>query len=413
MPAEIITIGRELLTGQVLDTNAPSIASELMAIGIEVGFKTTVGDNERSIEETLRRALERSDVIIATGGLGPTEDDVTKKVFSRVLGKRLVLNEEILAKIRHRFSSRGLPMSPSHEKQALIPRGAKVLENPKGTAPGLFIRSGPKTVVALPGVPAEMKPILVGQVIPLLQQIYKGKGRIKSRVLKTCSLVESQVDHALGDLIRTSRNPTMSLLAYPGEVHICLTAKGASDEEVEGLLSGLEARIREALERHIFGQDEQTLEEVVGLLLREKGKTLALAESCTGGLIGHRLTNVPGSSTYFERAVVAYSNRAKEALLGVPAELLRQRGAVSREVAEAMADGIRRLARTHIGIGVTGIAGPTGGSQEKPVGLVYLALSHEGGIVSQEHRFLGERETNKFRASQMALEMLRRHLLKI
>ncbi|MBI5167094.1 MAG: competence/damage-inducible protein A [candidate division NC10 bacterium] len=413
MPAEIITIGTELLIGQVLDTNAASIASELMAVGIEVHFKTTVGDNERSIEAALRQALERSDIVIATGGLGPTEDDLTKKVFSRVLEKRLILHDEILEKIRHRFSSRGLPMSPNNEKQALIPRGAKVLENPRGTAPGLLMCSGSKTVVALPGVPSEMRPILVEQVIPYLCESYKPGARTRSRILKTCSIGESVVDQTLGDLIRASRNPTIGLLAYPGEVHIRLTARGSNEEEVEGLLSGLEGSIRERLGGHIFGRDAQTLEEVVGLLLREKGRTLALAESCTGGLIGHRLTNVPGSSDYFERAVVAYSNRAMEALLGVPPELLRSRGAVSREVAEAMATGVRRPARTHLGLGVTGIAGPSGGSPEKPVGLVYIALATEEGVTSQEHRILGDREVNKFRASQMALEMVRRYLLQI
>jgi len=414
MAAEILIIGTEILLGQIVDTNAAFIAEQLAAAGIDVYFKTVVGDNEGRIEIALRQALERADFVIAAGGLGPTEDDLTRSVFARVLRRHLILNEELLEKIRQRFASRGLVMTPNNEKQALIPQNAIVLENPRGTAPGLFMRTGAKgekAVVAMPGVPSEMKPMLTQKVIPLLKELAGKSAIIKSRVIKTCGIGESRVDDLIGDLFRRSRNPSLALLAHPSEVHIRITAKAESEEAAERMISQLEGKIRERVGEWVYGKDEESMEEIIGSLLRSRGKTLAVAESCTGGLISNRITNIPGSSQYFERGVVSYSNRSKMQVLGVPPSLLDRFGAVSAEVAEAMALGVRRASGSDLGLSVTGIAGPEGGTPEKPVGLVYIALAWEGGVKSKEYRFFEDRLANKRRSSLLAMEMVRRHLL--
>lgn len=414
MSAEILIIGTEILLGQIVDTNSAFIAEQLAAAGIDVYFKTVVGDNEGRIEQALRQALERADIVIAAGGLGPTEDDLTRSVFGRVLGRRLILNEDLLEKIRQRFASRGLIMTPNNEKQALVPQGAIILDNPRGTAAGLFMKAGPegeKAVAAMPGVPSEMKPMLTERVIPLLQERMGKASIIKSVVIKTCGIGESRVDELIGDLFRNSRNPSIALLAYPSEVHIRITAKTESKEAAESLISGLEGRIRERVGEWIYGRDQQTMEEVVGFLLQVNGKTLSVAESCTGGLICNRITNIPGSSQYFDRGVVSYSNRAKVELLGISASQLERYGAVSPQIAEAMALSVRKISETALGLSVTGIAGPDGGTPEKPVGLVYIGLAWEGGVKSKEYRFFEDRLANKRRSSLMALDMVRRHLV--
>ncbi len=414
MGVEILTIGTEILLGQIVDTNAPFMAQRLAEAGIDLFYKTTVGDNEGRIEAALRQGLGRSDAVVCTGGLGPTEDDLTREVIAKVLGRRLRLDEEVLGHIAGRFASRGIPMAENNRKQAYVPEGAEVLHNPRGTAPGLYLATPEgKVVAALPGVPSEMRPMLTEQVIPRIRAQFAIRSRIRSRVLRTCGASESRVDQLIGDLFRSQRNPTIGVLAHAGEIHVRLTAKGESDAEVEGLLDDLEAKLRERIGPLIFGRDDEELEQVVARLLRDGGLTLAVAESCSGGLVAHRLTNVPGSSRYFDRGVVAYSNRSKTEVLGVPADLVAARGAVSPEVAQAMAVGVRRLAGTDFGIGITGIAGPDGGTAEKPVGLTYVGLAWEGESLAREYRFLSHREVNKVRASQMALELLRRRLLGI
>lgn len=412
MGAEILTIGTELLLGQTIDTNAAYVAEQLAAAGIDVYWKTTVGDNEGRIGEALRQALSRSEIVIATGGLGPTEDDLTCRVIAAVLARPLVLDQTVLESIRRRFADRGLVMSKNNERQALIPEGATVLPNPRGTAPGLLIpaRDG-RMVVAMPGVPSEMQPMLTEQVIPRLRKRFEISARIGSRILKTCGITESQLDEAIGDLARSSLNPTIALLAHPGEIHIRLTVKTTSHEEGERRLDDLEARLRERLGALLYGRDGERLEEVVGRLLLDAGQTVAVAESCTGGLVCHRLTNLPGSSAYVVRGELVYSNRAKEDRLGVPQELIARHGAVSRAMAEAMASGMREAARTDLALGITGIAGPGGGSAEKPVGLTYIAIASPEGVICREWRFLGDREINKLLASQAALDMVRRHLM--
>ncbi|MBI2903296.1 MAG: competence/damage-inducible protein A [Candidatus Methylomirabilis oxyfera] len=411
MGAEILTIGTELLLGQIVDTNAAYVAETLAAAGIDVYWKTTVGDNEGRIGEAMRQALSRSEIVIATGGLGPTEDDLTCRVIATVLARPLVLDQTVLESIRRRFADRGLAMSRNNERQALIPEGATVLPNLRGTAPGLFIpvRDG-RVVVAMPGVPLEMRPMLTEQVIPRLRERFEVSARIRSRILKISGITESQLDEAIGDLARSSLNPTVALLAHPGEIHIRLTVKTESHEDGERRLDDLEARLRERLGALLYGRDGERLEEVVGRLLVDAKQTVAVAESCTGGLVCHRLTNRPGSSAYFVQGEVVYSDQAKEDRLGVSHELIVRHGAVSRAVAEAMACGMRDAARTDLALGITGIAGPGGGSAEKPVGLTYIAVASAEGVICRELRFLGDREINKLLASQAALDMVRQCL---
>ncbi|MBI2002316.1 MAG: competence/damage-inducible protein A [candidate division NC10 bacterium] len=413
MGTEIITIGTEILLGQIVDTNASGIAERLAEAGIDLFYKITVGDNTGRIEAALRRALERADVIITTGGLGPTEDDLTRDVVAAVLDRPLHLDPDVLAHIERRFAHRKIPMTQNNRKQAMVPEGAEVLHNPNGTAPGLFLKDRGCCVACLPGVPAEMKPMLTEQVIPRIRETFGIQSRIVSRVLKTCGISESKLDHAIGDYFREMQNPTIGVLAHAGEIHVRLTCKGEDPATITRMLDDLEAKIRERLGPLIFGRDEEKLEALIGQLLRERKATLAVAESCTGGLLASRLTDISGSSDYFERGVVAYSAAAKTEILGVPAELLRESGAVSLPVALAMAEGVRRMSGTTFGLATTGIAGPTGGTPEKPVGLVCVALAWNGGELAREYRFHGGRELIKYRAAQMALEMLRRHLLSV
>jgi nicotinamide-nucleotide amidase len=304
-------------------------------------------------------------------------------------------------------------MPQNNRKQAMVPEGAEVLHNPRGTAPGLWVRHGECALVCMPGVPSEMRSMLLDQVIPRIRANFGIQSRIVSRILKTCGISESTLDQRIGDYFRDMRNPTIGVLAHAGEIHVRLTCKGDHLGQIVAMLDELEGKIRARLGDLIFGRDEEKLEAVVGRLLRERKATLAVAESCTGGLVASRLTDIAGSSDYFERGVVAYSLGAKECLLNVPPSLIEQYGAVSLDVARAMAAGVRRMSGTALGLATTGIAGPGGGTAEKPVGLVCVALASDGGDGAREFRLLGDREQVKYRGSQMALEMLRRHLLGI
>ncbi len=411
MGTEILTVGTELLLGQIVDTNASWISERLAEAGIDVFYKTTVGDNWGRIEAAFRLAMGRADVLIVTGGLGPTEDDLTRDVLAAVLGWPLQLDPAVLRHIEERFAKRNIPMAENNRKQALVPAGAEVLPNPRGTAPGLLVKRDGCLIACMPGVPSEMKPMLVEQVIPRVRQALGIKGRIVSRVLKTCGISESRVDQLIGDYFREMRDPTIGVLAHAGEIHIRLTCKGDDPVEITRKLDDLEAKIRARLGHRIFGRDEERIEAVVGRLLRAKQASLAAAESCTGGLLASRITDLPGSSDYFERGVVAYTVAAKQELLDVPAEIIRAHGVASVEVARAMAEGIRRRSPTTFGLATTGVAGPTGGTPERPVGLVCVGLAWDGGAVAREYRMLGDRELVKYRGAQMALEMLRRHLL--
>jgi len=419
MRAEIISIGDEILYGQIADTNSPFIAEKLIGEGIEVVFSTSVGDDINKIAEAFNTAGSRADVIIATGGLGPTSDDLTKKAVVKVFKRNLVFHEKILKEIEKSFEARGLSMPKINQNQALLPQGAKPLANRWGVAPGIFIEEGNSLFFSLPGVPLEMKWMLENEVLPILSS-KKPEGFVIQRKLRTTGIPESSIYEKIEELIDPKGDVKIAFLpSYLGvdirlvvRLFNLLTTNLKQKGEVEAEIEELEKKIREILGTYVYGTDDQTLEEVVGKLLLEKGKTIAVAESCTGGLIGAKLTNISGSSEYFERGVVTYSNQAKTQLLGVPPEIIEKYGAVSEEVAILMAEGVRGLAKTDYGLSATGIAGPKGGTPEKPVGTVYIGFAHENDSFAQKFQFAEDRITNRERATQAALNMVRLFLIK-
>jgi nicotinamide-nucleotide amidase len=411
MKAEIISIGDELLYGEITDTNSAFIAEKLTGEGIEVVFSTSVGDDVNKIAEVFGSAGSRADVIIATGGLGPTSDDLTKKAIVKAFKRNLVFREEILKEIEKSFEKIGKSMPKVNQNQALIPHGAKPLANLWGVAPGIFIEEGNKLFFALPGVPLEMKWMLENEVLPILRS-KKSDGFIIRKTLKTTGIPESVIYEKIEGLIDPKGDVKIAFLPSYLGVDVRLATSLKQKNEAKTKIEELEKKIREILGTYIYGTDDQTLEEVVGKLLSDKGKTIAVAESCTGGLIATKFTNISGSSKYFERGVITYSNRAKIELLGVPKEIIDRYGAVSEQTATLMAEGVRKLAKTDYGLSSTGIAGPTGGTPEKPVGLVYIGFACENGSFAQKFQFGGDRFTNRERAAQAALNMVRLFLIK-
>lgn len=410
MNAEIIAIGSELLTPERVDTNSLWLTEQLNSVGIELRLKTVVGDDELRLEEAVRDAVRRSDVIIATGGLGPTEDDITRKVFSRVLARPLVLDDAVLEDIREKFKRIGVPMAPNNERQALVLRDAEVLQNPRGTAPGLIVQQKQALVVLLPGPPREMKPMFTELVLPRLDRLSRGL-RVRKRILRTTGLGESDLDSKIAAIYTRVSNPSTTVLSAPGEVQIHLTAKADRSEVAERLLDDLAEQIEEALYPAVFSHRGESLEEIVGRGLTVKRYTIATAESCTGGLVAKRITDVPGSSAYFLDGVVTYSNEAKTRLLGVPSALISVHGAVSAPVAEAMARGVKERSGSTIGVSTTGIAGPGGGTEAKPVGLVFIGLADDVQVEVKSLNLFGDRQEIRQRATQAALELVRRRYL--
>ncbi len=413
MRVELFSVGTELLLGDIVDTNAAYLAGKLSELGVNVYYKTTVGDNTERLVAALHIALGRSEVVLATGGLGPTEDDITAAAVAQVMAADLVEDEESAERIRSFARHRGIKLVDSLLKQARVPRGAIVVANPVGTAPGFILNSNGKTVIVLPGVPAEMKAMAEQTVLHYLAGRVEGEGGaavILSRVLRLAGIGESQAEAEIADLIRSQTNPTIAPYAKTHEVFLRVSARAVDREAAGVMIAPVEAEIRKRLGEHIYGADSETLEEVVGQMLREAGLKLAVAESCTGGLIGHRLTNIAGSSDYFIDSVVSYGNESKVKLLGVPEETLREHGAVSAETAKAMAEGVRRVSGADLGLSVTGIAGPSGGTAAKPVGLVYLGLADKTGTVTEELRLRGDRLMIKERAAQNALYLVYRRL---
>jgi nicotinamide-nucleotide amidase len=408
--AEIITVGTELLLGQIVDTNAAYLSKLLPQFGVDLHYRVTVGDNEARLADALELALSRSDIVFTIGGLGPTKDDLTKETVAKVVGDEMTLHEESAERMRTFFATRGIEMPESNLKQALMPVRGKVLENPLGTAPGAAFEADGKVVIVLPGPPREFIEMVDSQVAPYLRErVGEGAAIIRSRVLRIAKLGESSVAEMVKDYLEGS-NPTVAPLASPGEVHLRITAKADTVAEAEAMIDEMDAKLVAILGNNVFGRDSQSLERVVVDALVERGLKLAVAESCTGGLIGNRITDISGSSATLIAGFVTYSNQAKKELLGVDEQLLNEYGAVSEQVARAMAEGARRVTGTDIAISVTGIAGPTGGTAAKPVGLVYMALSAAGKTIAFEHRFSGSRIDIKQRASQAALNMLREHL---
>ncbi|HEU0179482.1 MAG TPA: competence/damage-inducible protein A, partial [Blastocatellia bacterium] len=405
--AEIIAIGSEMLTPFRMDTNSLWLTERLNSMGIEVKLKTVVGDDEARLEETVRDAIKRSEIVIATGGLGPTEDDITRKIFARVLKRQLILEDAILEKLRARFARRNMPMPENNSRQALVIHGAQILENNNGTAPGMLITEGNRTVVMLPGPPREMKPIFDASVAPVLKQ-RAGDMLIVRRTLSIFGLGESAVDELAAPIYKKYQNHSTTILFKDGQIELHLTAQARKETEAGKLLDELGGQLDEVLGEYIFSRNNETLEEVVGQLLKLRGYTLATAESCTGGLLAGRITDVPGSSEYFLEGVVSYSNEAKIDLLGVPKKLIETHGAVSEQVAGAMAAGVRKRAGSTFGMSVTGIAGPGGSSEEKPVGLVYIALADDSQTTTRKFIFPGDRQFIRLLSVNAALDMLRR-----
>ncbi|MCK4596642.1 competence/damage-inducible protein A [bacterium] len=410
MKVEIITIGDELLWGQVADTNAVFLGRRLIQMDLQPQWRTTVGDNPESIGQALILALKRSRLILITGGLGPTEDDVTRSALAQALGRRLVLDEQALQDIRERLESRGHRMLSSQQSLALLPQGAKTLDNPQGTAPGLKLEVDSRLIYILPGVPREMQAIFEQEVAPALRKISTERV-IRRRRLRTVDIGESALSEKLRGVAR--KGIRLSYLPQPWGVDLWLTAHSANAREAEIFLSRATRQIEERLEDQLYGVGEDTMERVVATLLIMRRATMAVAESCTGGALADRLTDVPGSSACFERGVVAYSNRSKRETLKVPKRILDRFGAVSQETAVAMAEGVRKISGTDIGLSTTGIAGPTGATANKPVGLVFVGLAHQDGSFARRFLFGQDRLVNKECCVQAALNIVRQYLLKL
>lgn len=410
MVAEILSVGTELLLGQITDTNAAYLGRTLAGLGIDLYYKSTVGDNEGRVLETLGRAKERADLIITSGGLGPTEDDLTKECIARVFDEELVMDEASLEHVRSFFARRGIRMPERNAKQALIYRNGRPIDNPNGTAPGALLEKEGKIAISLPGPPNEMIPMVENHVVPFLTERLEGKRQfLVTRVLRFIGIGESAVEERVQDLIHGT-NPTLAPLAHTGEVHLRLGAKAESEDAAEALIRPVEAEIRRRVGRYLYGIDRTTLEEAVVRDLIDRNLTMACAESCTGGLLGGRITAVSGSSAAFLGGVISYSNDAKVRLLGVERPLLEEHGAVSPQVAEAMARGVRERLGADIGVSITGVAGPEGGTPRKPVGLVYIGLASAGRVTARENHFVGIREDVRRRSTQLALQMVREAL---
>jgi len=410
MKAEIIAVGSELLTPDRLDTNSLFLTEELNKIGIEVVRKTVVGDNRDLLSEAFRDALNRVPLIIASGGLGPTEDDLTRETVAELLGRKLRRNEEILRYIEGRFRALNREMPEVNVRQAMVPEGAEILENPRGTAPGLWLEDSGHFIVLLPGPPRELKPLFREQVLPRLERRASGV-RMFHREIRVTGLGESHVEQRIMGIYKRFPEVSTTVLAAPGETQVHLRVWTDDAEHAKKTLDEIVKGFEIALTDRIFSQDGSPLEEVIAAELTLHNATISSAESCTGGLLAQRLTSIAGSSSYFVGGVVCYSNELKTAWAGVPAELIQAKGAVSAEVAVALAEGIRRRVGSTFGVGITGIAGPGGGSEEKPVGTVHIALAHAGGVKERGVRFPGDREAIRWQASQLALDMVRIHFL--
>jgi nicotinamide-nucleotide amidase len=407
--AHILTIGDELLIGQVVNTNQAYIGEKLNAIGVEISAMTTVGDDMQAILDAFAGAWGADDVVIVTGGLGPTHDDITRKAFCSFFDTDLVRDASVRAHVEALLAKRNIPWNPAAEEQTMVPRAATVFPNPLGTAPGLRISRDGKHMFVLPGVPYEMEEMVDRSVVPFLAPLVGG-AVIRHRTIRTTGISESFLARELGDLDQLLRGQSLAFLPSPTGVRLRITVRSSGADEADRLTREIEAGIRAKAGEYIYGTDEEELEEVVGTMLLSQGKTIGIAESCTGGLLAHRITNVSGSSGYFGRGVVAYSNATKTELLGVPPELLAAHGAVSKPVAIAMAEGIRTTAPADIGLSTTGIAGPTGGTPEKPVGLVWIGYADATGSLAVKFTFGEGRLRVKERATQAALEIVRRRL---
>lgn len=410
--AEIICVGTEILLGDILNTNSQYLALELAKLGIPHYYQTVVGDNPERLSQVIRAACDRAQILLFTGGLGPTPDDLTTEVIAQVFDTPLEERPEVLADITQKYSARGRPMAPSNRKQALLPVGATVLPNPLGTAPGMIWEPRPNCLIfTFPGVPREMERMWQETVVPYLRSHGFANSLIHSRMLRFWGIAESALAEKV-DRFLSLENPTVAPYASQGEIRLRVSAKAASEAEAEALIEPVAKELQAIAGPDYFGSNSDTLASVVGDLLRQAGQTLAVAESCTGGGLGHLLTTVAGSSTYFKGGVISYDNAVKVGLLGVSPEALESLGAVSDTVAEQMAEGVRSRLHTDWGLSITGIAGPGGGTQTKPVGLVYIGLASPTGVESYAFQFGVHRQRDYIRwlSACTALDLLRRRL---
>ncbi len=411
MNAELLSIGDELLIGQVVNTNASWLGEQFSAAGINVRRVTVVGDGLIDMLNAFARAWEEQDVVVCTGGLGPTHDDVTREAVLQFFSTTLIENSDVLGDIERFMAERGRTMTDTNRDQAMVPASAKIIRNFHGTAPGYHFSQGRKHFYVAPGVPYEMKSMVENYILPSLRGLISSNRA--TATLLTTGVPESALADILHGIDTLLPDTSVAFLPSPLGVRIRLTGRAEDMTQAEALVAGLADFVRHRASEYIYGTGTDTLEAVIGNLLLDQQKTLAVAESCTGGLITDRITNVPRSSQYFDRGAVVYSNASKTELLGVNPGLIEKYGAVSKEVCDAMADGIRRVSGAGIGIATTGVAGPAGGSSEKPVGLVWIGLSAPDGTWSHAFRFGEDRVRTKQRAAQCALDMLRRYLLSL
>lgn len=411
MTVELLSVGTEILLGNIVNTNAAYLAERCAALGLSCYHQSVIGDNEKRLEDAIRLALSRSDIVILGGGLGPTKDDLTKEVTAKVFGKELYEDEHTKERIAECFRQmRSGQVTDNNWKQALVPEGAVVVDNHNGTAPGLIIEEGDKTVILLPGPPNELKPMFEESVAPYLND--RQPEGIYSKMVKLCGIGESRAETEVSDLMEKQTNPTIAPYAKTGEVHFRVTARAKSPEEAETLMKPVTEELYKRFGKLIYTEDENiTLEEAVINILKEKGYTVTTAESCTGGRLAARIMNVPGASCAYNEGYITYSNEAKKKLLGVKKETLDEFGAVSRQTAAEMAEGAAKAAGADAALSVTGIAGPDGGTEEKPVGLVYVGCYLKGRTRVEEFYFTGNRDKNRDYAVVWALTILREELL--
>ena len=412
MKAEIITIGDELLIGQTIDTNSAWIGSELSLAGFDIHRKTTIHDKRADILSILSQATGKSDVVIITGGLGPTSDDITKPALCEFFRTRLVMNHEVLAMVENMMRRRNFPMNENNRRQAEVPESCKVLTNASGTAPGMWFEKDGTVFISMPGVPAEMKYIMNEHVLPELKKRFTSQV-IQHRNIMTYGTPEAKLAEILtGFEAELPENIKLAYLPSSGIIKLRLTGTGNNRETVAEIIGIQVKKLYSIIPELIYGEDEESLAMVIGKLLRARKKTLCTAESCTGGNIAHMITGVPGSSDYFTGSVVAYSNRVKTQLLGVDKTAIESDGAVSESVVKRMAEGARRLLDTDYSVATTGIAGPSGGTDYKPVGTIWIAVATDSGVIAEKRSFGNDRDANITRFSFAALNLLRKQILR-
>lgn len=410
MTVELISVGTEILLGSIVNTNAAYLAEQCAGLGLSCYYQSVVGDNAERLALTLKCAMERSDIVILSGGLGPTEDDLTKETAAKLCGSRLVDNEDWRKRISEFFEARGMKPTENNWKQAKVPEGAIVLDNPNGTAPGLIMEQKNVRIILLPGPPNELVPMFENSVKPYLEQL--APGAIYSQTVKICGVGESKVETEIKDLIDAQTNPTLATYAKTGEVHLRVTASAGSEKEAKKLTKPMVKELKARFGADIYTtEDDVTLEKAVEDLLLANKLTLTCAESCTGGLLSARLVNVPGASEVFKAGLVTYSNKAKRKLLNVKKSTLQKYGAVSAKTAEEMAKGAAFTSKCDVTVATTGIAGPDGGTKEKPVGLVYIACSVKGKVTVKEYHFTGSRAKVRESTVSAALTLMRSCIL--